>query len=259
MGGRDIIGIAETGSGKTLTFSLPGLCRVRAEAAKAGAQKNATRMLVVAPTRELAMQSQEVLDAVLAAKGLKGAFRSVCLFGGVPKHEQRKALRAGVDVVVATPGRLVDLMEEGECDLSQVTYLVLDEVRVCVCAVLVFLAICSSPLAHPKLIQPIHLPSPFLFPTQPTQADRMLDQGFEQAIRQIIGATAPHPRRQTALLSATWPQAIQALANEFLQDPIKVNNINCVTMRPSVPSVRPSDPAGLACVWGVCGKGWMGC
>ncbi len=50
----------------------------------------------------------------------------------------------------------------------------------------------------------------------------MLDQGFEQAIRQIIGATAPHPRRQTALLSATWPQAIQALANEFLQDPVKV-------------------------------------
>lgn len=136
MGGRDIIGIAETGSGKTLTFSLPGLCRVRAEAAKAGAQqKNATRMLVVAPTRELAMQSQEVLDAVLAAKGLKGAFRSVCLFGGVPKQEQRKALRAGVDVVVATPGRLVDLMEEGECDLSQVTYLVLDEVRGLFCLV----------------------------------------------------------------------------------------------------------------------------
>lgn len=128
MGGRDIIGIAETGSGKTLTFSLPGLCRVRAEAA--GQPGNKTRMLVVAPTRELAMQSQEVLDAVLAAKGLKGAFRSVCLFGGVPKHEQRRALRAGVDVVVATPGRLVDLMEEGECDLSQVTYLVLDEVRV---------------------------------------------------------------------------------------------------------------------------------
>lgn len=50
----------------------------------------------------------------------------------------------------------------------------------------------------------------------------MLDQGFEQAIRQIIDATAPHPRRQTALLSATWPQAIQALASEFLQDPVKV-------------------------------------
>ncbi len=126
MGGRDIIGIAETGSGKTLTFSLPGLCRVREEAATG--KKNVTRMLVVAPTRELAMQSQEVLDAVLAAKGLKGAFRSVCLFGGVPKHDQRRALRAGVDVIVATPGRLVDLMEEGECDISQVTYLVLDEV-----------------------------------------------------------------------------------------------------------------------------------
>ena len=220
MGGRDIIGIAETGSGKTLTFSLPGLCRVREAAAQPGAKKNVTRMLVVAPTRELAMQSQEVLDKVLAAKGLKGAFRSVCLFGGVPKHEQRKALRAGVDVVVATPGRLVDLMEEGECDLSQVTYLVLDEVRVRVAFGAVRWAV-RDPSAVPCLLDLLTHPRQ-TNPNRLIQADRMLDQGFEQAIRKIIGATAPHPRRQTALLSATWPQAIQALASEFLQDPIKV-------------------------------------
>ncbi len=171
--GRDIIGIAETGSGKTLTFALPGLVHIRGKNQKG---QHVPRMLVVAPTRELAMQSAEVLDGVLAGLDL----RSTCLFGGVNKHDQRKALRQGVDIIVATPGRLADLMEEGECDLSQVTYLVLDE------------------------------------------ADRMLDQGFEQAIRGIISQCAPAGKRQTALFSATWPQSIQTLAREFLTEPLKV-------------------------------------
>ena len=182
MAGRDIIGIAETGSGKTLTFALPGLVHIRAKVkeggggGKGGRQQHVPRMLVVAPTRELAMQSAEVLEGVLSGLDL----RSTCLFGGVNKHEQRQALRQGVDIVVATPGRLADLMEEGECDLSQVSYLVLDE------------------------------------------ADRMLDQGFEQAIRGIILECAPAEKRQTALFSATWPQSIQTLAREFLRDPVKV-------------------------------------
>jgi len=180
MGGRDIIGIAETGSGKTLTFALPGLVHIRAKVkeggGKGGRQQHVPRMLVVAPTRELAMQSAEVLEGVLSGLDL----RNTCLFGGVNKHEQRQALRQGVDIVVATPGRLADLMEEGECDLSQVSYLVLDE------------------------------------------ADRMLDQGFEQAIRGIILECAPAEKRQTALFSATWPQSIQTLAREFLREPVKV-------------------------------------
>ncbi|EKU22967.1 dead box rna helicase [Nannochloropsis gaditana CCMP526] len=177
MGGRDIIGIAETGSGKTLTFILPGLERIRkAGAPDGGRAGHVPRMLVVAPTRELAMQSAEVIDGVVEGSGL----RSICLFGGVPKQEQRQALRGGVDILVATPGRLADLMEEGECDLSRVSYLVLDE------------------------------------------ADRMLDQGFEQAIRGIVSHCVPRGRRQTALFSATWPVAIQALAGEFLENPVKV-------------------------------------
>ena len=104
--------------------------------------------------------------------------KSTCLYGGVQKYEQRKALKSGVEVVVATPGRLLDLIEEGNCDLSMVSYVVLDE------------------------------------------ADRMLDQGFERAIRAILGNT--HQDRQMCLFSATWPDCIRELAHEFLNNPIKV-------------------------------------
>lgn len=122
--GRDIIGIAETGSGKTLAFSLPALAHLkkRVETEKT-TKRRGPMMLVVAPTRELAMQSQEVLEVAGKFCGI----RSVAVYGGVPKWPQRQALEKGVEVVVATPGRLIDLMNEGCCDLSQVSYLVLDE------------------------------------------------------------------------------------------------------------------------------------
>merc|ERR1711970_834367 len=81
------------------------------------------KMLIVSPTRELAMQSQEVLETAGKTCGV----RSVCVYGGVPKWQQAEVLRKGVEVVVATPGRLLDLMNDGCCDLSEVSYLVLDE------------------------------------------------------------------------------------------------------------------------------------
>merc|ERR1712112_218670 len=97
-----------------------GKHRVETESkSKAGFPK----MLIVSPTRELAMQSQEVLEAAGKSCGV----RSVCVYGGVPKWTQKEALKKGVEVVVATPGRLIDLINEGVCDLSQVSYLVLDE------------------------------------------------------------------------------------------------------------------------------------
>merc|ERR1719384_2391150 len=80
-------------------------------------------MLIISPTRELAMQSQVVLEEA----GWSCKVRSVCVYGGVPKWEQKQQLSKGVEVVVATPGRLMDLMSEEACDLSQVSYLVLDE------------------------------------------------------------------------------------------------------------------------------------
>lgn len=121
--GRDIIGIAETGSGKTLAFTLPALVHIKHRTSVEEGKRRGPIMLVIAPTRELAMQSQEVLDE--ASNLVK--ITSVCVYGGVPKYTQKQALKAGVEVIVATPGRLLDLMEEGCCDLSQVSYLVLDE------------------------------------------------------------------------------------------------------------------------------------
>jgi len=122
--GRDIIGIAETGSGKTLAFSIPALAHLKHRVDTEGrARSGCPKMLIISPTRELAMQSQDVLEAAGATCGV----RSVCVYGGVPKWTQKEALKKGVEVVVATPGRLIDLIEEGVCDLSQVSYLVLDE------------------------------------------------------------------------------------------------------------------------------------
>jgi len=116
---HDVVGIAQTGSGKTLAFGLPGLLHVKSHFT----QTTLPSMLVLAPTRELAMQTEKVLTE--AATGSK--LKVVCLYGGVGKLAQVRKLRKGARVVVATPGRLLDLVQDGECDLSEVTYLVLDE------------------------------------------------------------------------------------------------------------------------------------
>jgi len=119
--GRDVIGIAETGSGKTLAFSIPGLAHLSQRVQTEG--RKGPMMLIVAPTRELAMQSLDVLEVAGRSCGV----RSLAVYGGVAKYEQRNALMKGVEIIVATPGRLIDFMQEGVCDLSQVSYLVLDE------------------------------------------------------------------------------------------------------------------------------------
>jgi len=124
--GKDIIGIAETGSGKTLAFTMPALMhikdRIKTDAAM-GKKRKGPILLIISPTRELAMQSQVVLEE--ASDAVK--IQSVCVYGGVAKGPQIGALRKGAEVVVATPGRLIDLMNDGFCDLSDVSYLVLDE------------------------------------------------------------------------------------------------------------------------------------
>ena len=116
-----MVGIAETGSGKTLAFALPALSAM-SHANQSG--KRMSRMLVLSPTRELAMQSATVLDEFGAVVNL----RSLTVYGGVPKHTQVSALREGnVDCIVATPGRIKDLINEKSCNLSQIQYLILDE------------------------------------------------------------------------------------------------------------------------------------
>src|SRR3954463_1981894 len=112
VAGHDLIGIAQTGTGKTAAFTLPLLTRL---AAQPPLQRRATRVLVLAPTRELVVQIDENVRAY--AKHLPISVATV--FGGVGEHPQIRALRAGTDVVVATPGRLMDLMGQRCADFSQ--------------------------------------------------------------------------------------------------------------------------------------------
>lgn len=127
--GRDAIAIAETGSGKTLGFVLPALVHILdakpIDTAKKGRSVDnmGPIVLILAPTRELAMQSAEVAEKASGNVGLYTA----CIYGGVERHVQRQALAKGVHLLVATPGRLLSMIKDGEISLARVTFLVLDE------------------------------------------------------------------------------------------------------------------------------------
>jgi ATP-dependent RNA helicase RhlE len=120
IAGHDLIGIAQTGTGKTAAFALPILTKLAAEPS---AHRRGTRVLVIAPTRELVVQIEENVKAY--AKHLPLTVATV--FGGVGEQPQIRALRSGTDVVIACPGRLLDLMRQRYADFSQLRYLVLDE------------------------------------------------------------------------------------------------------------------------------------
>src|SRR3954468_17629135 len=121
LAGHDLIGIAQTGTGKTAAFVLPILTRLAAS--MQSGQRRGTRALVVAPTRELVVQIEENVRAY--AKHLP--LRMATVFGGVSERPQLQALRSGVDLVVATPGRLIDLMDQRAANFSGLEFLVLDE------------------------------------------------------------------------------------------------------------------------------------
>jgi ATP-dependent RNA helicase RhlE len=172
LAGRDLCGIAQTGTGKTAAFALPILQRLTAVLQRAAPQT--CRALVLSPTRELASQIADSFRAYGAGIRLSTA----AMFGGVPIGPQRQKLARGIDILVATPGRLLDLIDTRSLTLSSVQVLVLDE------------------------------------------ADRMLDLGFIHALKRIVKLL---PRqRQTLLFSATMPRPIAALAEEYLNDPVKV-------------------------------------
>ena len=149
--GRDVLGCAQTGTGKTAAFALPIIQRLKlagelGDAARAPkrAAPGRPHALILAPTRELAVQ----IDQSLTTYGRHAGVRTAVIFGGVGQGPQVKALQSGVDIVVATPGRLIDLIQQRHCNLSDVHVFVLDE------------------------------------------ADRMLDMGFIKPIRQIAGMVA---------------------------------------------------------------------
>ena len=170
LSGRDAIGVAETGSGKTMAFALPCVESV------AAIGKKGVKAVIVSPTRELAMQTYEQLSTLASLVGLK----AVCLYGGASKDDQRALLKRGADIIVATPGRLKDFMSDDTVDLSGTKFVVLDE------------------------------------------ADRMLDKGFEDDIKQILGACPPREQRQTLMFTATWPTSVQTLAATFMVNPVKI-------------------------------------
>jgi ATP-dependent RNA helicase RhlE len=115
--GRDVMGLAQTGTGKTAAFVLPIMQHL------IDSPRRGTRALIVAPTRELAEQIHESIEEL----GRKTTLRSVAVYGGVNKNPQISKLREGAEIVVACPGRLLDLMDQGAADLSGIEILVLDE------------------------------------------------------------------------------------------------------------------------------------
>ncbi|KAK9701689.1 Helicase conserved C-terminal domain [Popillia japonica] len=121
LSGRDLVGIAQTGSGKTLAYMLPAAVHINNQ--QRAQRGEGPIALILAPTRELAQQIQKVAREF----GSSTMIRNTCIFGGSPKGPQARDLERGVEVVIATPGRLIDFLEKGTTNLARCTYLVLDE------------------------------------------------------------------------------------------------------------------------------------
>ncbi len=185
LAGKDVIGSAQTGTGKTAAFALPILTKLggtgvppvqAGQANERGARSTSRnpRCLVLEPTRELAAQ----VETAFHDYGRFTNLRTAVVFGGVGYGEQREQLKRGVDILVATPGRLLDFLRQGEIKLHDIQILVLDE------------------------------------------ADRMLDMGFLPDVRKIIERCPRH--RQTMLFSATIPPEIASLSAWALRHPEQI-------------------------------------
>ncbi|WP_162053683.1 DEAD/DEAH box helicase [Pontibacter pamirensis] len=168
MAGQDILGIAQTGTGKTAAYLLPLLMKVKY------AQGMNPRAVIIAPTRELAMQIEESIGLLAKYTDL----RYTAIYGGLGPKTQIEIINQGLDIVVATPKRLMELYLRGELILKEMKTLILDE------------------------------------------ADKIMDMGFMPQIRQILEVI---PRkRQNLLFSATMPDKVVELSEEFLEYPTRV-------------------------------------
>ncbi|XP_019866511.2 ATP-dependent RNA helicase p62-like [Aethina tumida] len=121
LSGHDMVGIAQTGSGKTLAYTLPAIVHINNQPPINKGE--GPIVLILAPTRELAQQIQQVARDF----GRASYIRNTCIFGGAPKGPQARDLERGVEICIATPGRLIDFLEKGTTNLERCTYLVLDE------------------------------------------------------------------------------------------------------------------------------------
>ncbi|BGP58221.1 hypothetical protein JCM8202_001702 [Rhodotorula sphaerocarpa] len=121
LSGRDLVAVSATGSGKTISFALPAMIHINAQPLLSPG--DGPIVLILAPTRELAVQIQEECTKF----GSSSRIRNTCVYGGVPKGGQIRDLQRGSEIVIATPGRLIDMLESGKTNLRRVTYLVMDE------------------------------------------------------------------------------------------------------------------------------------
>ena len=119
---KDLLGCAQTGTGKTAAFAIPILQLLHTKPASQGSRKN-IRALILTPTRELAIQ----IDESFAAYGRHTGLKHTVIFGGVSQHAQTQALKSGIDILVATPGRLLDLISQQFISLQHIEIFVLDE------------------------------------------------------------------------------------------------------------------------------------
>ena len=193
-----MLGCAETGSGKTAAFCIPMIQHCLNQVAiKRG---DGPIAIVMAPTRELAQQIEK--EAKVFSRSSKG-FKTTIVVGGTNMSEQRSDLRGGVEICVATPGRLIDHLHQGNTNLGRVSVVVLDEGTYFI-----------SQIPPPRLpIQNLHF-------VLPISADRMLDMGFEPQIREVM-LNLPKPH-QTLLFSATMPVEVETLAADYLNMPVKI-------------------------------------
>lgn len=168
LSGQDLIGVAQTGTGKTGAYLLPILQKLR------GRQDGQPRAVVLVPTKELALQVHRAAEAF----AMHTDIRSIALVGGVGPKSQMANLESGADVVVATPGRFMELYLRGALSTRKISTMVLDE------------------------------------------ADRMMDMGFMPQLRDIL-EVVPN-KRQNLLFSATFPQRVEKLADEFLLWPTRI-------------------------------------
>lgn len=171
--GKDVIGIAETGSGKTLAFGVPAMEYILHLSSRRG-----IHVLVVAPTRELAIQTSDNLNTL----GKTAGVRSVCIYGGVSKDAQRAELKRA-NIVVGTPGRINDLLDDGSLDFSKVGYLVLDEAD--------------------------------------RMLDTGFEEDIKKIIN-ATPSPNEGLKRQTLMFSATWPEVVRKLASTFMHKPVKI-------------------------------------
>jgi superfamily II DNA/RNA helicase len=183
--GADVWASAQTGSGKTAAFALPLLQRLSAARRPPG---RFVRALVLVPTRELAVQIGEAIRRY--GRFLPEPIKTLVVYGGVSINPQMMALGGGADIIVATPGRLLDLIDHHAVSLSAVATLVLDE------------------------------------------ADRLLALGFADELARIMKLVPA--QRQTLLFSATFPPAVEALAQALLREPVRVAVVAPVEEQPDI-------------------------